>query len=102
MRYINIKEIEERYKSRQWRSLRKRKLLANPFCERCLKQGIYKAAKIIHHIEYINSDNYMKDEVFLNINNLESLCQECHNKEHFEQQEEYFFNDSGDLIKKEK
>lgn len=100
MRYINIPEIEEKYKSSRWRKTRKTKLLQDPFCERCLNKGIYNPAFIVHHKEYITDKNYMLDEVFFNIDNLESLCQPCHNKEHFENECEYFFNEDGDLIKR--
>ncbi len=63
--------------------------------------GIYKPAYIIHHKEYITDKNYEDDNVFFNIENLESLCQDCHNKEHFEDKKEYVFDKNGDLIKNE-
>jgi len=44
----------------------------------------------------------MDDNVFFNIDNLESLCQECHNKEHFAEEAEYVFDENGDLIKNER
>ena len=43
--------------------------------------------------------NYEDDNVFFNIENLESLCQDCHNKEHFTEEAEYKFDENGDLIK---
>ena len=46
--------------------------------------------------------NYEDDNVFFNIENLESLCQDCHNKEHFAEEVEYKFDENGDLIKNEK
>lgn len=46
--------------------------------------------------------NYEDDKVFYNIDNLESLCLDCHNKEHFSSEEaEYSFDENGDLIKNE-
>ena len=45
--------------------------------------------------------NYEDDNVFFNIENLESLCLECHNKEHFSEEAEYSFDENGDLIKNE-
>ena len=56
----------------------------------------------MHHKEYITDLNYEDDNVFFNIDNLESLCKECHNKEHFSEQQEYRFDENGDLIKNEK
>ena len=43
----------------------------------------------------------MNDNIFFNIDNLESLCRDCHNKEHFEDKQEYIFDENGDLIKNE-
>ena len=100
MTYRDIPEIEQRYKSSRWVKLRKQKLLLNPFCERCLEKGIYNPTKIIHHIEYITDKNYMLDEVFFNLDNLESLCQPCHNEEHFKEEQEYIFDDEGNLVRK--
>lgn len=63
------------------------------------KSGIYNSAYIIHHKEYVTELNFEDDNVFFNIENLESLCKDCHNKEHFKDKEEYVFNENGDLIK---
>ena len=41
----------------------------------------------------------MDDNVFYNIDNLESLCFDCHQKEHFAEEDEYIFDENGDLIK---
>jgi len=49
----------------------------------------------------VTDNNYEDDNVFFNIDNLESLCQDCHNKEHFSKEEEYSFDKNGDLIKNE-
>ncbi|MEE0929545.1 MAG: HNH endonuclease [Acutalibacteraceae bacterium] len=35
---------------------------------------------MIHHKEYITDNNYEDDNVFFNIDNLESLCLDCHNR----------------------
>lgn len=65
-----------------------------------LRSGIYKPVEIVHHKEYVTDKNYMKEEIFFNIDNLECLCRDCHNQEHFREKEEYTFNENGDLIKK--
>lgn len=53
----------------------------------------------MHHKEYVTNVNYEDDNVFYNIDNLESLCQECHNKEHFATKVDYTFDENGNLIK---
>ena len=66
-----------------------------------LRSGIFNSAYIIHHKEYVTDKNYEDDDVFFNMDNLESVCQDCHNKEHFASEEEYIFDENGDLIKNE-
>lgn len=93
--------IAKKYKSKRWQKLRRQKLIQNPMCERCAKKGIYVPAYIVHHKEYITEQNYEDDNIFFNINNLESLCKQCHNTEHFADKVEYKFDENGDLIKNE-
>ena len=62
------------------------------------RSGIYSSAYIIHHKEYVTDKNYEDDNIFFNIENLESVCQECHNKEHFASEEEYMFDEEGNLV----
>lgn len=64
-----------------------------------IRSGIKAPAYFIHHKEYITDLNYEDDNVFFNIDNLESLCKTCHNQEHFSDEEKYSFNEEGDLIK---
>lgn len=60
-----------------WRRVRRSQLKKYPLCERCLKRGITKAADMVHHIVAIK-DGGSKTAW----SNLESLCNECHEKEH--------------------
>ncbi len=100
MTYRDDPEIAKRYKSKRWQKLRKEKLLQNPCCERCAAKGIYTPTQIIHHKEYVTDKNYHDERIFFNIENLESLCQECHNKEHFQGEEDYYFDSDGNLLKR--
>lgn len=93
-------EILARYNCSRWKKLKAYKRKLNPFCEECLKNGIYKPSYIVHHITWIDETNYNDDNIFYNINNLESLCLECHNKIHFEKERGYLFDDFGNLISK--
>ena len=93
-------EVFKKYNCKRWKDLRKYKLSINPFCERCKARGIYNPAYIIHHKEYITQENYMDDDVFYNIENLESICLECHNKEHFGEEQDYFFDKDGNILPK--
>ena len=66
-------------------------------CERCKRPGL-----IVHHKIRITNDNEDDPEVTLNWDNLEYLCLECHNKEHFGQlltREDVTFDKSGQLVK---
>ncbi len=93
-------EVFKKYNCKRWKDLREYKKNINPFCERCLLKGKYNPAYIVHHKEYITQENYLDDNVFYNIDNLESLCLECHNKEHFSDETDYLFDKNGNIIKK--
>lgn len=92
-------EVFKRYNCKRWRELRKYKLILNPLCERCLKKEKYNAAYIVHHKEYVTQENYMDDDIFYNIDNLESVCLKCHNQEHFSgEKPNYYFDKNGNIV----
>lgn len=66
-----------------------------------IRSGIKTPAYFVHHKEYVTDKNYEDENVFFNIDNLESLCKMCHNEEHFSSKEEYTFDENGDVIKNE-
>lgn len=101
MTYRDDPNIAKKYRSKRWQKVRQIKLQMQPFCERCLASGIYKEAYIVHHKEYITDLNYLDDNVFYNLENLESICIEHHNQEHFSNGKEYLFDKDGNLIKNE-
>lgn len=66
------------YKSAAWQRASKVYMQQhNYICERCGKP-----AAICHHKKYLNPANIRDCSVSLNPDNLECLCQECHNREH--------------------
>jgi len=66
------------YNSKAWERCRNGFMQSKHYiCERC--GG---AASITHHKKYITPENISNPEVTLNWDNFESLCQDCHNREH--------------------
>lgn len=89
------------YKSRAWQQCREGYLLkVNGRCERCLKKGLHVPAKIVHHKIWLTEENYQDPSVSLNFDNLEALCQRCHNEEHFESEKRWTIVD-GRVVGKE-
>jgi 5-methylcytosine-specific restriction protein A len=58
------------YNNQHWRKVREYKLNLSPLCERCQEQGRITSAAAVHHIDHNSTNN--------NIDNLQSLCRECH------------------------
>lgn len=85
------------YNSKAWKVCREGYAKSKGgLCERCLKQGIYKPGDIVHHKTYITRDNMTDPGITLNWDNLELLCIECHNKEHFKElPKRYTVDDNG-------
>ena len=71
------------YKSAAWKRARQQVITrSNGLCERCKARGIYKPGYIVHHKEYITPGNISNPNITLNLDNLEYVCEDCHNKEH--------------------
>lgn len=84
------------YNSNSWRKLRRYVCESrNWTCEECGSYGDQ-----VHHIIEINPDNINNPEITLNENNLQLLCESCHNKKRrifSDVNEELFFDANGDL-----
>lgn len=65
-------------------------------------KGIVKPGYIVHHKHYITADNINDPSVTLNWDNLEYLCFDCHQAEHFERtavtRQDVMFDASGQLV----
>lgn len=71
------------YESHEWRQCKAAYLeRVNHLCERCLAKGIHEPAKIVHHKVHLSEDNYGDPALMFGFDNLEALCQACHNDEH--------------------
>lgn len=80
---VNRAERIKVYNTSRWKKLRIAKLMKDPLCEMCLQKGITTAAIDVHHIDsFMNYDGLDRIEKAYNINNLMSICKQCHQKEH--------------------
>lgn len=87
---------ERFYLSTAWEDTRAAYLVSQDhICERCGEP-----AKIVHHRQYITKDNIGDPDITLNWDNLEALCQDCHNKEHHrrERMQRYRFDAEGNIL----
>ena len=66
-------------------------------CERCAARGIVKAGDIVHHRTHLAPDNINDPSVLLSFDNLELLCLDCHNQEHYKEKikKRYTVDSSG-------
>ena len=72
------KVLHNFYKSNAWKLAREIKIRqAGGLCERCGDIGVE-----VHHIKRLNVENVKDVSVSINLDNLELLCKDCHNKEH--------------------
>ena len=91
------------YNSKEWKRVRKIYISSKfGICERCGKPN----AKQVHHKKWLTPENINDPNITFNFQNLELLCDTCHQKEHHEIYSitswETIFNQNGDLIKVEK
>lgn len=58
----------------------------HPLCEECLKKGKVKAGENVHHKKSPFKNNEVDWNLFLDPNNLETVCRECHAEIHMEEE----------------
>ena len=92
-------EMKPFYSSREWQMARKQALLRDHFsCQLCGAR-----AEEVHHLIELDETNVNDRSISLNLENLQSLCHDCHTKitmqEHRGTQpdsgNEYFFDENG-------
>ncbi|KEK17354.1 endonuclease [Bacillus manliponensis] len=78
-KYRRNKEAKKFYDSKAWRDCRKLALIRdNYLCQECLNNDSIISADMVHHIK----ERTDHPELALALDNLVSLCNACHNKEH--------------------
>ena len=81
------------YSSKQWRETSAAYMQSKLYiCERC---GA--AASICHLRKHLNERNISNPYITLSWDNLEALCQECHNIEHMRSGNRVSFDSSGNI-----
>ena len=94
------------YQDKRWKKTRQAVLSRdNYLCQNTIN-GVKceKPASEVHHIVYITPSNVNDPNITYNMDNLISLCWECHNNEHHKSEtlsSGYMFDDNGDLVKVE-
>lgn len=66
------------YNSKEWQKVREAVLMRDKYlCQHCGKP-----AEEVHHIKHLSPENIGDPSVTLDMNNLVSLCKDCHFEEH--------------------
>ena len=82
------------YNSKEWRRVSSAYMSSKSYiCERCGKP-----ATICHHKKWLNAQNVHDPSIALNFDNLEALCQECHNAEHGSKHNVTIFDEAGNVV----
>lgn len=86
------------YSSKEWKECRAGyKKYRRYICERC---GNTSKKMIVHHKEHLDPNKMLIPEIALDWNNLELLCMDCHNKEHFREEKiiRYEVAENGEIV----
>lgn len=87
---------DEVYNTDKWKKLRVLKLMKNPLCEQCEKEGIVKPALDVHHkIPILKDISKAFDE-----DNLMSLCRKCHILIHDAMRKQKYDEDEDEQVSK--
>ena len=90
------KFAESFYKSSAWQACRDTAIRRDRFlCVDCLKRGLHTPAEEVHHIIPITPENINDPEITLNLDNLVSVCRECHKARHGARSRRYRVDEYG-------
>lgn len=79
VRKTRDKKYWEFYKSNEWERVKTQAYIRDKgLCQWCWQKGIIRTADVVHHIVPIKEDWSKR----FDLNNLVSLCHECHNEWH--------------------
>ena len=82
-RKVKVEDRQSVYQSTKWKKLRQAKLMQQPLCEICLKNGVVTIADDVHHIDsFLNYSGNQRLNKAFDFTNLMSVCKECHGKIH--------------------
>jgi 5-methylcytosine-specific restriction endonuclease McrA len=93
------------YKSTAWKALRLRALMRDGYtCRMCGAR-----ATEVDHIRELTPENIRDVSISLNLDNLQSLCHDCHTRKtkedkgliSFDCDVDYYFDENGELIKRD-
>lgn len=77
------KWAEKFYKGPAWQRCREAAIKRDRYlCVDCMKKGIIRPAEEVHHIQHLTPENINDPEISLNLDNLVSLCRDCHQARH--------------------
>ena len=87
------------YNRKQWQQVREAYFQSVfGLCERCGNPGY-----IVHHKKHLNASNVNDPKIAYGFDNLELLCLDCHNREHFRGRPKVrkglMFDENGNLVK---
>lgn len=91
------------YDSTRWKKCRATYLADHPYCERCKANGVLEVAVHVHHIRYLQEEDYNNPFKALNPDNLEALCFNCHQQEHHGSSaidDSLYFDENGDIAER--
>ena len=91
---------EKLYASPAWKHCRESYLQSVSYlCEKCTTAENPNVAKIVHHKVYLTEENINDPEIALAWDNLQAVCQDCHNREHHAVNDKrYIFGPDGGLV----